>query len=114
MKPTDQYRTTRSTCDSDALAVNALLNDVHARIQAGEQLARILSGRFSGQLTPYRQWIRQNLDCSVESVGRYLALYREQDLLRQLGVIGLFDAYKLVGAAGVITATHPLWEAARP
>lgn len=112
MKNTDDfcYRTSRRTDDPDALTVNVSLDDVAARIETGQQLARIYRERFGCNLKAFRLWAKGNLDCSIESVGRYLALYSQADQLREMGLIDLTAAYSVVGATGSITMDHPLWK----
>jgi hypothetical protein len=94
------YTKTASTFDSDAIAINASLNDVARMCKLGHQLKKILESHFEGSEKRFKKWARTNLDKDPKSIMRYICLAENEDLLRGAGIIKLSEAYELLGIDG--------------
>ncbi|WP_225073775.1 hypothetical protein [Desulfuromonas sp. CSMB_57] len=104
---------TKGTTDMDAVAINALVNDVQRMADTGDHLRRVFA-RLKHNRSFMRQWIVKNCDFSVSSGLRYMIMAAERQELRRAGIRVLADAYSLLGLDSNVSIglSSPLWDRA--
>lgn len=109
MQTQKHYRKTKATLDLDAKDINLALNSILHSISVGRMLKKIYQARFAGAPKAFRRWIADHIDCSTQTVGRYLCLAEHAATLEGMGLTDLIDAYHLLGINGSIPVNDPIW-----
>lgn len=92
-----QMAQTHRISDADLRVLNSMLDEIVHAIGIGMEFLEILRDAFSYDVKSFRKWIRCNINKDEKTIGRYMILAAQQDIIYEYEINSLSDAYRLLG-----------------